>query len=109
MRAILIDPEKRKVTEINLEPSTLQKIYEVMSCDCIACPVALENGDDLYLDDEGIYKENIDYFIFRDKNYGTMTFVGKCLIIGHNKEGENIDAVSSVVEIAKRISFPIKI
>ena len=52
MKAILINPETRKITEIELEEG-LQAIYEAMKCERFECPIELENGDTMYADEEG--------------------------------------------------------
>ena len=53
MRAILIDPAKQTITEVDYD-GDYQSIYKLIDCQTFAVPFVLENEDALYADDEGL-------------------------------------------------------
>lgn len=93
MRAILINPEDRSITEINIDKG-IHAIYNTIDCDTFSAPVTYENGDTIYCDDEGLFKPMIGgiYMI----NWAHILF-GKVLVIGCDIEtGESKDVETSI-------------
>jgi hypothetical protein len=52
MRAILLDAKTRTVSEVDYD-GDYKSIYGLIGCQCFTV-VQLGNGDDLYVDDEGL-------------------------------------------------------
>jgi hypothetical protein len=87
MRAILVDPYKRQITEVDHD-GTLSGIYAAIQVNTI-CSVRVNNHDILWLDDEGLLKEGVPVFW-----WGTCEHVlaGRGLVLGVDDEGETVGA-----------------
>ena len=102
MQAIKIDAVKQEITEVEIE-DTLDSIYEQLDCELFTCPIALDNLDTLYVDDEGLFvDEYVGAFYFGD--YPQPLF-GNGLIIGSNVEGESESVASSIKMIKNKVKF----
>ncbi len=81
MRGILIDPWSNDVREVTLvdEASTLAQMYELIGCSTVEC-VHLPNGNDLWVDEEGLLflTHNSRFFQYKD----VMPIHGRGLILG---------------------------
>ena len=113
MRAILIDPEKRELTEIQIGRG-IEEIYAVLHCEQFTTGAdlngSLETGfdsilvSDDYLDerDEARYWFQID----TDRNPpSSHPIVGFGLALGADLKGESCDVRISVDDLAKRITY----
>jgi len=103
MRGILIDPWTKTVEEVDIDKG-LDGIYKATDCTCITAPIILENQDTFFLDDEGLFKKNAMWQCDGHRGY-TFDFVGKALVLGSDREGDSVDAKSSIEDIAKRVTF----
>ena len=61
--------------------------------------VMLSDADDLFVDDEGLLKDN-RYFSWSGRN-----FAGKGLILGHDDEGETIATTYDLQEVVDRVEW----
>jgi hypothetical protein len=74
----LIDPAANRVRPVEFD--TLDSIYNLLECRCFGV-VVLDNGDAIYIDDEGLLRQPEWYF--RHSAYRTDGFLaGKGLIVG---------------------------
>ena len=101
MRAILIDPFTRSITEIEIDP-TLNNMYETLGVDLITV-VSIKPDHALIIDDEGFLKskESQEYFWWAGAD---QPFAGRGLILG-DKYGENKDATMTLDQVNKCIQF----
>lgn len=103
MRAILIDPETKTVTEVQIDGS-LHDIYKVLDCNMIEAPVRYPNGDFMYCDEEYWLTYNPEEapcgFMFPNWRYAIL---GKALIVGSDDEGNDVDCVSNPAEFEVNI------
>ena len=83
MRGILINPFDTTITEVNYT-GDFREIYDLIGCRTFDC-VRLYETQDMYIDDEGLLKNNQRYFRMTElgANYG-----GKALLLSHDDEGE---------------------
>jgi hypothetical protein len=136
MRAILIDPVCESVTEVNINASSeLKRLLsdaehglKVESFDY----VPLLAGDGIYVDDEGLMKEEPKYFfqienrpargyvpeaaeaikalnvpVFVHLESTNRVFAGRGLIVGSDDEtGDSADAVIRLEDAQRLVSFP---
>lgn len=99
MRAILIDPKSRTVTEVDVKEGDAfnDHAHELMGCRCFTCCTAIalngeegDSQDDMMLaDDEGLLNNPEHFFLI--KAYGRPV-AGKCLIVGMDEHGETVAA-----------------
>lgn len=118
VRVVLIDPEKKTITEMMLEPD-FQRYYFWMGCDMIEHVLREVNDTEvntmkqkssrylrLYVDETGAYK-NKATFILRTK-YGSEELIGKALLIGDfDDDGNETDCLWSLDDVKKFIFFDI--
>ncbi len=103
MKAIRIDVTK-KTFEV-VEISDYKDIYKHIGNDCsmFECPFSFDNGDAIYVDEEGLYHDFEGGFKMKDWSYPV---VGNALILGTDFEtGESQSVLTKVEELQKQIIF----
>ena len=98
MRVILINPFDETVKEA-VYGGDYREIYNLIDCRTFDV-VSLSNADDLYVDDEGLLKDENRYFSWSGRN-----FAGMGLIMGHDDEGETIETTYDLQEVVDRVEF----
>lgn len=98
MRVILVNPFDETVKEA-VYGGDYREIYDLIECRTFDV-VSLNDADDLYIDDEGLLKDNNRYFSWSGKN-----FAGKGLIMGHDGEGETTATTYDLQEVVDRVEF----
>src|SRR5262245_44215300 len=109
MRAILIDPEKRTITQIQLEPG-IENICGVLKCRQVGTGAHLrgtieEGFDIIFVSDDdlaGRAEEELRcwFQIDADRNPpGSFPIAGLGLALGNNRYGEMCDVGISVAEL----------
>ncbi len=91
MKGILINPFDETIKEVNILGNA-EDVYLLTECSTFDV-VALSDKDDLYVDDEGLLKDN-RYFTIYGK-----PLAGKSLIMGHDDEGNTVSTTLSLQEI----------
>lgn len=96
MKAILIDAARQEVREIEI--SDWRDITKAIGWDCRLFTVAteLENGDSLFVDDEGLINGTEHFFI---TEYYPHPLAGNGVILGCNEDGESQNCKSTIDEI----------
>ena len=97
MRAILINPYNRTVTEIDLSPG-LDNIYKAMSTeevivDMIEVGVAFRNSDVMYVDERGALKQESKAFRMKDTS---QVLFGTGLVVGTDDDGNDVDCLCAI-------------
>jgi hypothetical protein len=102
MKAILINPKLKTITEVDYK-GTLESIYDFTGCDCVD-GVRLANGDILYVDDEGLYKPELNFFILSNP---FQPLAGNGLVVGLSDDGEgrDIGCKSKLDDIINQVTF----
>jgi hypothetical protein len=101
MRAILIDPVAKTVTALDFEGDfrAIQKAIDV-DCFTIIRPFP-DNDDTLYLDDEGLFKDNQSFFLL---DCYPQPLAGKGLILGTDGD-DDTDCASTVEKVKARLTW----
>jgi hypothetical protein len=114
MRAILIDPETRTLTEIQLDGDDYREINGVLCCRSHTLGAHLngtiEKGfDAVYTSDDNLEDRDDPRFWFQvdaDRDPpSSFPIAGLGLALGTDTEGAGCDVKISVEELAKRITF----
>jgi hypothetical protein len=104
LRAIKIDVDKQTVYEV-LIPDTLEALYACLDCELVEIGSVLANGDEIYVDEEGLLKEpRKDYFMVLGM---PQPLAGHGIVVGPD-ESELLSgdhARSSVEDIQKMVRF----
>jgi hypothetical protein len=99
--AILIDPFARLVTEVTWN-GDYRHIYELIGADCYDCARINGKGDGVFVDDEGLFKEEQAFFWHEDY---PQPLAGKGLILGCDDEGESVRPHTTIEEVRSKVSF----
>ena len=97
MRGILINPFDQTIKEV-VYTGDFREIYDLIDCSTFDV-VMLCDADDLYVDDEGLLKDN-RYF-----SWSGRVFAGKGLILGHNEEGKTTPTSYDLQEVVDRVEW----
>jgi hypothetical protein len=85
MKAFLIDPQEKTVSNIDIDDS-LQAYYDVLECRTFDVVRINNEGDVIYVDDEGLFTKS---YFFTYNGY-TSPLAGKGLVLGTDSEGASI-------------------
>ena len=105
MRAIVIDAWDNDVREITIveEANTLEQMYEIIGCDTVEV-VHLPNGDDLWVDEEGLLylSPHSRFFVYN----GVMPIHGRGIILGlDRKTGECKSTKLKIEDVTDSVDF----
>lgn len=102
-KSILIDVVNQTVSETTI--NHYKEIYHAIGngCSTFDCPYQFDNGDTLYVDDEGLLHDEVHGCFMLDG--WSIPCVGNAIIQGTNDEGESVDCKSTIEEIQKQIKF----
>jgi hypothetical protein len=103
MKAILIDPFTKTITEVE-HNGDYKQIYELIGCYCFTA-VNLDNkGNAVYVDDNGLIEDidNQQFFMIFNQDGVPAVLAGKGLILGCDAEGESVSTTISL-EAARSI------
>jgi hypothetical protein len=105
MRAIKIDAINQEVKEIDFE-GNFQDIQREIDVDCFTV-VPMDNGDALYVDDEGLLNGTFMFMEIEIDGY-VRFLAGNGLILGTDDEGESSDALSEIPNVSFLNRFELK-
>lgn len=101
MRAILIDPRSRSITEIDIA-NDYKAMQNALKYDLnerlVFQEIVVDEGEGLYVDEEGLMKIGLSKF-----NIDQFSIAGKGLICGYDKEGETVDTKMTVEQVKELI------
>lgn len=105
MKAFLINPFEKSITEVE-HNGDYREIYKL--CDYQTFDVVrLEEGDGIYVDDEGLLKTiAADSFFSLPATHPHQAYVGKALVLGCDEEGNSTSPKISLEELKARVRFP---
>jgi hypothetical protein len=102
IKAVLIDPYKEEITDITYD-GNYKSIYPLIHCDTFAV-VRLEDGDDVFVDDEGLLKLTRATKFFRVPT-SPQPLAGYGLIVGSHENGDTVDATHDAAYYRRKIQF----
>jgi hypothetical protein len=100
MKAYLIDPYEHSITGVDYS-GDYKDIYKLIDCQTFDC-VGFNGDDTLYVDDEGLYKNNPEFFMI--KGY-SQPLCGKALVLGVDRDGNSIAPKISLTNLKKMVTF----
>ena len=105
MKAFLINPIDETITEVDHDDSDYKNISKAIDAQYFTTVQIHENGDTIYLDDEGLLHGNHKHTFTLDKVFN-QTFVGKGLVLGTNmRNGDAKDVDCTLDDLKNRIEF----
>jgi hypothetical protein len=101
MKAFLIDPFKREITEVETDGS-LESMYALLQVQMVES-VYMDNEDCIYVDEEGLLGNLLEQGWFAIPDFKEDPLAGRGLVLGTDAEGYNKDAVVTLEEIRRRV------
>ena len=102
MKALLIDPFMETVQEIDYS-GDWKDIRTLLKCDIFATVYFDDmSTDSVFVDDEGLFVD--DQRFFKLGNY-TQPLAGYGLVLGCNEEGDSVDCMSTLEDVAKQVEW----
>ena len=98
IQTIFIDPYDQHISYIDISDSNIQDYYSVMQCSCFDV-IRLGDGVIMFVDDEGIWKDN-RYF-----QLGRQTFAGRSIIADSTDDGGTIDSHLTIDQVSEKIEW----
>lgn len=108
MRSFLIDPFKQEITEV-VYSGDIEQIYQLTDCQTFDVARINKHGDGIFVDDEGLYAEDVRFFLHSDY---PNPLAGKGMVIGCDMEtGESASAHTTLDELIEKVRwvYPIRV
>ena len=93
MKAILIDPERKAITEVEYDGNH-RSINKLIDADLFDVVRISPDGDGIFVDDEGLYRQNHYWKL----DGCASPLAGKGLVLGVDAQGESISPQSTTIE-----------
>ena len=103
-KGYLVDPYKAEVQPIEVPIDDYKEIQRQLKCDCFTTGGYLENGDVIFVDDEGLLKGPTHFFRVKSVN-GGQPLAGRGVVLGSDGEGGSADVKTSLEEITSRVRW----
>jgi hypothetical protein len=104
MKAYLINPMKEEISVVDYN-GDFHQICKFINAEIFDVVNPFKNADTIFVDDMGLMKPLNYYFQVKCDNGSSQDLFGLGLVLGSNKEGESIDAQTTLEELKKRITF----
>jgi hypothetical protein len=101
MKAFRIDPINKKITEVKYD-GNYKQIYDYIDARAFDVATLYENGDGVYIDDEGLFVENQHFWIH--KNFPTP-LAGIGLLLGLDEEGDSTTPKTTIEELTGDVKW----
>jgi len=100
----IVNPKKQKIELVNsmIDPSGYEWISDLIGARMFTFVRLYDNGDGVYIDDEGLYADQRFFWIH--KNY-PQPLVNKGLFMGTDNEGNSIPPQTSLTQFQKDVKF----
>jgi hypothetical protein len=105
MKAILIDPHNRSVSEVEVNKKTfLKDLYEHIGCDLVERAISDDRKHEIWLDEEGLFRQPLAFFKY--SGYPQEAYAGKGVILGCNRTlSDSKDCTLTLDEVRAKVEF----
>lgn len=106
MKAFLIDPVARSITEVDYDASDYRNIYKLIDCETFTVAgINMVTSDEVFVDDEGLLTNERPLYAFQFVG-GFQPYVGKGLVVGApDEEGETTPATLTLEHLQNITHF----
>jgi hypothetical protein len=107
MKAILINPFDKSITEVELKTGDLAEIYALTDSTIVEA-VSVSQGNDVFINEEGLLGDldEQQFFLLGDNNNGWMMLAGKGLVLGNNSDGDSVSTTLTVPQLWQMVAWP---
>lgn len=106
MRAILINPHDKSITEVDYD-GRIEHMYELIGCSLVTAVTVYREEDGsqetLWLDDEGLFVNDQKFFMWAEY---PQPLAGRGLVLGTSPEGDSIATKLDISKIEPHITWP---
>ena len=99
IQVMLIDPFDQSLSYVEIDSTNLDDFYNVMNCNCFDI-VSLGGGIIMYIDDEGLLKNNNRYF-----RLGTGNYAGRAILAKETEDGGTTDVDLFMTDVADKLAW----
>ncbi len=103
--AYLIDPFAQTIEAVEWN-GDYHHIYKLIDAEMYDCARINEHGDGIFVDDEGLFKEEQKFFLFEDYH---NPLAGKGLVLGCDAEGESVAPHITLEELRAKTTWVLPI
>tara|TARA_R100001086_G_scaffold226614_1_gene145324 strand:- start:79 stop:519 length:441 start_codon:yes stop_codon:yes gene_type:complete len=109
MKALFIDPTDETIRFLSYD-GDYKSIYRILGCRTFEAVYPFDNGDTLWIDEEGLLKDsNFAFNIRADNPKFNQTIMGKALVLGTDAEGESVECKTTLEDLKSKINFQGKV
>ena len=101
MKAYLIDPFERAITEVDYS-GNYQDIYGLCGYDTFTVVTFNDQGDGVYVDDEGLFKSDQKFFVIGSY---PQPLAGRGLVLGVDDEGASVSPTVDMTWLENHVRF----
>lgn len=101
MKAFVIDPFTSTITEHEYN-GNYREIYALGDFDCFDLVTINTEGDGIFVDDEGLFKQEQSFFSVTG---GYQPYAGKGVVLGSNDMGESVSPTVNLEWLQRNINF----
>ena len=104
VKALIIDPFLQNIYEKMFKKGDITQIQEAVGGNYFTSAGTFDNFDVLFVDDEGLFKDNQKFFTLKELNSQPLAGVG--VVMGGNREtGDTEDVKISEVDLALKVEW----
>jgi hypothetical protein len=103
MEAYFIDAKNKSVSVVDYD-GNYKSISKIIGCDIFTVVNINNDGDHIFIDDEGLIIEQDDQNYFWFDGYPQM-LAGNGLVLGTDREGDSIEPCQSIDWVRERVRF----
>lgn len=97
---LLINPYDKTIAPVYYD-GELSSLYAILGCSCVA--VVSCGRYDLFVDDEGLFKQDQKFFVVSD--YMFQPLAGMALAVGVDEDGNTVPPSITLEELEARVLF----
>jgi len=103
VKAYLIDPIERTITQVEHDNSDYKNISRTIDCRYFTPVTINDHEDTIWVDDEGLLYNDTKYMFQLDHNEN-FCYAGKGLVLGTDEEGEGCEPTITLEELKQRVT-----
>jgi hypothetical protein len=107
MKAYLINSATKTIEQIDYS-GDYHDIYKLCNYDIFTVVTLTGDGDGVFVDDEGLLKEDQDFFYVTHENGDLSKYVmlaGRGLVLGCNDDGDSVEPKMTIEQLRSRIHW----
>lgn len=111
MKVLFINATEKIISEVEINgEDTLHESYRLIGCELVEAPIIFDEEDTIYVDEEGLYKDDQPGFQLTIPPNGEYKgsiweFSGNGIVLGTDEEGNSISPKMGIEYLASMIEW----